>query len=254
MLRVYLTGRILLETPSVTVDETELGGRQGRLLLAYLVLERKRPAPMDELVDLVWPHAPPALPEVSIRALVSRLRRSLDRLGLTGHPLSTVSGCLQVHLPGSATWVDFEAAATDIDAAEGSLRASDPAAAFPLAATATSIGARDFLPGETAAWAVGRRAQLRGIRVRAMEAMADVLCRLGQWSVAVKVAEDLVGLEPLRETAYGWLMRAQVGAGNRGEALLTYHRCRKHLSEELGVSPSRQLESIFSEVVRPIAT
>lgn len=37
-LRFYLTGRVLIETPKRTIDEAKLGGRQGRLLLAYLVL------------------------------------------------------------------------------------------------------------------------------------------------------------------------------------------------------------------------
>jgi DNA-binding SARP family transcriptional activator len=71
-----------------------------------------------------------------------------------------------------------------------------------------------------------------------------------QWPVAVKVAEDLVTLEPLRETAYGWLMRAQSGAGNRAEALRTYHRCREILGNELGVSPSRELSLVFDELLR----
>ena len=77
------------------------------------------------------------------------------------------------------------------------------------------------------------------------------MCRLKQWSVGVKVAEDLVALEPLRETAYGWLMRANAGSGNRAEALRAYHRCRSILGEELGVSPSRELESVFESMLRP---
>lgn len=249
MPRIYLTGRVLLEASTVTIDESGLGGRQGRLLLAYLVLERRRPAPMDELVDLLWPDRPPMAPEVSIRALVSRLRRCLQQVGFSGGALTTASGCLQIHL-GADAWIDFEAAMTAIDAAEGKLRAGNPAAAFPPAATASAISGRDFLPGEAVAWAVGKRSELRETRIRALEAMADVLCRLGQWSVAAKVGHDLVTLEPLRETAYAWLMRAQVGAGNRGEALLTYHRCRERLEQELGVAPSAALERLFMELLR----
>src|SRR5438105_2051803 len=110
MIRLYLTGRVLIEAPRATIDESELGGRQGRLLLAYLVLERSRPSPLDELIDLLWPEVPPASPEVSIGALVSRLRRSLDRAGLRRDGLTTASGCLQLHLPGKAAWVDFATA------------------------------------------------------------------------------------------------------------------------------------------------
>ncbi len=205
---------------------------------------------MDELVDLLWPDQPPTAPEVSIRALVSRLRRSLQEVGLSGSALTTASGCLQISLAPDA-WIDFEAAMTDIDAAEGHLRAGNAAAAFPPAATASAISGRDFLPGDMAPWAVAKRSELRQTRIRGLEAMADVLGRLGQWPVAAKVAQDLVALEPLRETAYVWLMRAQAGAGNRGEALLTYHRCRERLKHELGVAPSAALERLFKDLLRP---
>jgi DNA-binding SARP family transcriptional activator len=250
MVRIYLTGRLLIESPSCMVDEAGLGGRQCRLLFAYLVLERSRPAPIDELIDLLWPEEPPAQPHVSVRALVSRLRNSLDRVGTARDLLTTASGCLQLQLPGAAFWIDFETAATAVDAAEGMLRQGRPSEAFPLATTANAISSRDFLPGEPAPWAVGRRAELRGIRVRAMEAVIDIMCRVKQWAVAVKVATDLVGLEPLRETAYEWLMQAQVGAGNRAEALRTYRRCQSILAEELGVSPSRQLQSALERVLQ----
>ena len=249
--RFYLTGRVLIEAGQLVIDEAELGGRQGRLLLAYLVLERRRPAPLEDLIDLVWPENPPGAALTSIRALVSRLLRSLDRSGFSHDALTTASGCLQLRLPGKAGWVDFETAATSVDAAEGKLRHDQAAEAFGFATTANAIAARDFLPGETAPWAVGRRAELRRIRIRAMEAIIDTMCRLKQWSVGVKVAEDLVALEPLRETAYGWLMRANAGSGNRAEALRAYHRCRSILGEELGVSPSRELESVFESMLRP---
>lgn len=249
-LRFYLTGRVLIETPKRAIDEAKLGSRQGRLLLAYLVLERARPTPLDELVDLLWPAGPPGAPHVSLRALISRLRGALDQAGLPRQALTTASGCLQIPFPGPNLWVDYEAAATAVDAAEGKLRQGDPAAAFASAATATAISARDFLPGESSAWAVGRQAELRNIRVRAMEAMIDIFSRRHQWSVAVKVAQDLVRLEPLRETAYGWLMRAQAGIGNRAHALETYHRCRRILAEELGLSPSGRLEHLYEQLLR----
>ena len=251
MVRFYLTGRVLIEAGPLIVDEAELGGRQGRLLLAYVVLERRRPAPLEDLIDLLWPADPPAAAQVSVRALVSKLRRSLDRAGLPHDALTTASGCLYLRLPGNtAAWVDFESAATAVDAAEGRLRSGRPADAFAFATTANAVSARDFLPGEAAPWAVARRGELRGIRIRAMEAIIDIMCRLKQWPVAVKVAEDLVALEPLRETAYIWLMRADAGAGNRAEALQAYHRCRSILGEELGVSPSSELESVFESMLR----
>lgn len=47
--RVSLTGRLEVETDRGTLDATHLPGRQGRVVLAYLVAERDRPVPSEEL-------------------------------------------------------------------------------------------------------------------------------------------------------------------------------------------------------------
>ena len=42
--------------------EVALPGRQGRLVLAFLLVNRRRAVGRDELLDLLWPDQPPAEP------------------------------------------------------------------------------------------------------------------------------------------------------------------------------------------------
>src|SRR5882757_3036610 len=49
-------------------------GRQGRLLFAYLVLNRHRLTSRDELVEALWPHELPTASEAGLNALISKLR------------------------------------------------------------------------------------------------------------------------------------------------------------------------------------
>ena len=58
-LKVFVTGRVAVETDGAVIDEAHLGGRQGRLLFAYLVAERSRPVPRDELAEALWGETPP---------------------------------------------------------------------------------------------------------------------------------------------------------------------------------------------------
>jgi len=58
--KVFLAGRVAVETDGVVVDEGRLPGRQGRLLFAYLVAEQGRPVPRDELAEALWGETPPA--------------------------------------------------------------------------------------------------------------------------------------------------------------------------------------------------
>ena len=109
-----------------------LPGRQGRLLFAYLVLNRSRGCPRDELIDVLWPEGPPAAADSALSALLSKLRRALGEGVLTGR------GELRLHLEG-AVEVDIESSAAAILEAEAAMEAGDHA----LAARARPRGAGD---------------------------------------------------------------------------------------------------------------
>lgn len=57
------------------------------------------------------------------------------------------------------------------------------------------------------------------------------------------MALQLIELEPYRETSYAALIRLQLAAGDRADALQTYERARTLLGAELGVPPGAQLEA-----------
>src|ERR671925_2041387 len=61
-----------------------LPGRQGRLLFAYLLLNRDRDCGRPELIDLLWPERPPAAADTALSALLSKLRRALGDGALAG--------------------------------------------------------------------------------------------------------------------------------------------------------------------------
>ncbi len=125
-LRVYLTGRVCIEAGERLLEGQELPGRQGRLGLAYLVVERARAVTRDELAQVLWPDALPRSWETSLSAVVSNLRKALGTVGLPrAGVIEQAFGCYQLRLPPDA-WVDVEAAAHAIDQAEGGLRAGDP--------------------------------------------------------------------------------------------------------------------------------
>jgi DNA-binding SARP family transcriptional activator len=91
---------------------------------------------------------------------------------------------------------------------------------------------------------------LRTIFARACECLAEAYIWNGEPSIAVDVAKELVAIHPYRETGYQLLMRAHAAAGNRAEALWVYERCRKLISEELGVDPSVETRAVYLEVLR----
>jgi YVTN family beta-propeller protein len=244
-LKVFLAGRVAVETDEVVIDEARFPGRQGRLLFAYLVAEQGRPVPRDELAEALWGEALPASWDKSLTVIASKLRNLLADGGLDGaNALTGAFGCYRLDLP-EGTWVDVIAAANAVQEAEEALAAGDLDEARAAATLAASLVRQPFLPGEDGTWVEERRRELTDARGGALNVLADACLRSGDAREGAKWAEQAVALEPFRETGYRRLMEAHVAAGNRAEALRVYERCRRLLAEELGAYPSPETESIY---------
>ena len=245
LLKVFLTGRVAVETDGAVIDEAQLGGRQGRLLFAYLVAERSRAVPRDELAEALWGETPPATRDKALTVIASKLRGALADAGLDGRELLTAAfGCYRLDLP-EGTWVDLFAAASSAQDAEEALAAGELDQARAAAESAESLARRPFLPGEDGTWVEQKRRDLADIRERALSVLADACLRSGAAREAAKWAEELIALSPFREAGYRRLMEAHVVAGNRAEALRVYEQCRQLLAEELGAYPSPETDSIY---------
>ena len=68
-----------------------------------------------------------------------------------------------------------------------------------------------------------------------------------QWGIWF--ARAAIERERTREDAYVALMRAQIAAEQRTAAIMTYHKCRKILAEELGVDPSPEVQALYQSLI-----
>ena len=244
-LRVFLAGRVAVEANGHVIDETRFPGRQGRLVFAYLVAARGRAVPRDELAEALWEGTPPATWEKALSVVVSKLRAVFADNGLeTTAALTGAHGCYRLELPDSAS-VDVVAAATAVRLAEQALASGDTAEAGKEATDAAAIAEQSFLPGNDGTWVAEQRRDLADVRTRALGVLADACLQSGHPEEAAARAEQLVALEPFRETGYRRLMEAHAAAGNRAEALRVYERCRRLLADELGAYPSPETEAIY---------
>jgi DNA-binding SARP family transcriptional activator len=250
MLRVYLAGEVQVEHGELLLRESQLPGRQGRLAFAYLAAERERAVSQSELADLLWPEGAPPSWTVAMSAIVSKLRVRLASVGLPRSEIvAQALGCYQLRLPPGA-WVDLEAAAGALHQAEGAVLAHEPEAAYGPALIATIISRRSFLPGEDSPWAGQRRAGLADLLVRALECLSRASAARGEVELALAHAREVVRLDPFRESGYRHLMTLLGARGERAEAMRVYERCRRLLSEELGVSPSVETAELHRQLLR----
>jgi DNA-binding SARP family transcriptional activator len=227
--RVQLCGQVTLEVGGDR-RESALPGRQGRLLLAYAVVNRHDPLTRDALSFALWGDDPPRTVESSLAALLSKLRKVLTPIPVDG---------TRIVLPPDA-WVDLEGARQAIHRAESALIRRDHVVAWSAAQTSLFVARRGFLPGEDHQWIGEIRAELDTIRLRALETYAGAALHLGgtELATAERASRELVGLAPYRESAYRLLMDALAARGNGGEAIRVYDALLHRLRDDLGVRPS----------------
>lgn len=235
--RIQLCGHLVVRLDGRRV-EGDLPGRQGRLLFAYLTLNRRRAVVRSELANALWPVVPPAAADSALNAVLSKLRRVVGSDAVDGRAE------LRLVLPGA--WVDVEAALEAIHRAEGAVARGAWAEVWGPARVALHVARRGFFPSEDAPWVEEQRRTLADVELRALEAVAESSLELGpaELDSALRSGRDLVRLSPFRESGYRLLMRALAAEGNAAAALAVYEQLRVLLRDELGASPSGATQAL----------
>ena len=225
--------------------ELQLGGRKAKIILAMLVVHRRRVVSAASMANAIWDARPPATYATSLQVSVSGLRRVLRDAGFPD-VLRTVS-------PGYLLDLDE----TDCDVGR-----------FEVARTAAAVTpdpaqAATHLRSALAQWDGEVLADLRGLSFADTFAAAldeerwhTVAARIEADIAAggaAKVIGELVTLTteyPLREPFWVQLVTALYVAGRQSDALDACRRVRGILSDELGVDPGPKLLQLEQIVLR----
>ena len=242
--KIQLCGRLVVEIDGKRVEGL-LPGRLGRLLFVYLMVNRTRDVPADELIECLWPGDVPDHAGATLRTFVSKVRRVLgseSRMRGHGYRLELAAGVR----------VDLEQALEAIHRAETAVESEDWARAWGPAQVALFTARRGFLPGEEALWIDARRTMLAELELRALECYASAALGIGGVEIpgAERSSRRLIAREPFRESGYRLLMRTLAERGNVGDALRVYEQLKTLLRDELGVSPSPSTQALHISLVR----
>jgi DNA-binding SARP family transcriptional activator len=241
--RIQLCGRLVVELAGRRVEDA-LPGAKGRLLFAYLVLNRDRRMSRDELLTAVYGEEASPDQHPSLSVLLSKLR------GVIGQELLAGRSEIELVLPRDA-FVDIEAAREALHRAESHVAVGEWAESWGPAGVAYHVARRPLFQGEDRPWLDEWRRRLEDIHLRGLECFAQA--RLGLGGPTLPQAEDaarrLIELAPYRESSHRILIEALERRGNVAEALLAYDRLRVLLRDELGVAPSPALQRVHRRLL-----
>jgi DNA-binding SARP family transcriptional activator/tetratricopeptide (TPR) repeat protein len=241
--RIRLCGRFEVELDGERVED-RLPGRQGPLVLALMVLNRGRPVGRDELIGALWPGAPPADPDESLSALLSKVRQAVGREVLAGRRELTLT------LPPDVE-IDVEQARASSERAQAAIDEGDFAAAWQAGSAALEIVGRGFLVGLDGPWIEDRRGELEELRLRALEPVAEAGAQLGGAHLVggERAARELVRAAPLREAGHRLLMQVLAARGEVAEAVAAYEDLRVLLRDELGMAPGAAVRELHQRLI-----
>jgi DNA-binding SARP family transcriptional activator/Tfp pilus assembly protein PilF len=216
-----------------------------RRVLAMLLARNGEPVRLTELVDGLWPAAPPENAEGNVRSYRSRLN------GVLGKPDRIVHGPAGYAIrlsPGELDAREFAQLAEQARTARG---AGDLANAAELLDQALALWRGEPYAGLEDCQFLSPEIQgLREQRLKALEDYAEVSLKLGRHADLVPALAARLAEHPDRERLAGLLMRAQYGSGQQAAALETYRRTRDFLAEEHGVEPGAELRAVHEAVLR----
>lgn len=242
--RVQLCGRLVIQHGEDRI-EGRLPSRQGRLLFAYLVLNRRRPTPRAELIGALWPERVPAAADSALSALLSKLRRALPNGWLDGREDP------RLELP-PATLLDVEAAREGLHRGESAVALCEWSRGWAPARVALHSATRELLPGHDAPWIDAARRELEDIRIRALECVAQIGLGMGgpELAAARRAGRALIEANPSSETGYRYLIEALEREDKVAEGLQVYEQLRRALRDELGIPPSPSSQKLHGRLLR----
>lgn len=229
-----------------------------RALLAYLAMEAEIPHQREALAALFWPDQSSKLARQSLRQSLSILRRAIRDQDRDPPFLLVTNHTIQFNR-SAATWLDVAALRASLTRAQNHAHAYPDVESCSVCVQhlqeAVALYRGDFLQDlllgdsvEFDDWTIIHRERLRTQVLSALYHITRHYLHRGQYTQAQAYALRQVEIEPYREEAYRQLMRILARSGQHSAALAQYERCRRTLSQELGLEPTQETQALYERL------
>ncbi|WP_417142828.1 AfsR/SARP family transcriptional regulator [Raoultibacter massiliensis] len=246
-LRICLFGGLEVRIGDSEVDPSAFRRQKVKTLLALLALNQGKELLRDRLASILWPTSSSATAQRNFYTVWSILRKALSLPGTQECPYLIR---LQYSCRLDARTVSSDVAEFDELCGKLLLGAPDAEAWSAAFARLNELYRGDLLPSEGGNEFILR--QREEYRARLIDALVSASTRLfdvGELQSALWFAHAAVRKDSTREDAYTALIQAQVASGQRTAALDTYFKCKRYLSDELGIDPSPKAVMLYSSII-----
>lgn len=256
-MQIDLLGSTVIRIPGEPSQEVRAS--KVRAMLATLALDVGRTVSCSELADELWGERPIGNVGNALQANATRLRKVLDALrpgSRHGSGPELTSQAPLVRSVHNGYMLDLPSESVDAVrfqrlAREGATQIrEDPRRAIELFECALDlwrgsalVDAGDGVRCRSAA------ARLEQARLTVWEDLVTARIILREGRVVIGHLRQLIEQHPLHERFCEQLMLALYRSGQQGDALASFHRLRRQLDDDLGVTPGKSIRLRYNEIL-----
>ncbi|NJN83830.1 MAG: hypothetical protein HC802_17195 [Caldilineaceae bacterium] len=240
MLEIRMLGQCSVVCDGKPIEAFDASGRL-QTFLCYLVLHAGQALPRHHIAFTFWPDSTEKQALTNLRGQLHALRNALP----------TPDSFLQIGAT-SLGWDRESPYSLDIDCFVDALTTGRAATPPDRAALERAIDCYrgDLLPGHYDEWLLSERERLRQLHSETLDLMIALLEEEADVPAAIRFAQQVVRLDPLREDAYRKLMTLHLSNGDRVAALRVFHDCASLLERELDVQPDAATQAIYARLLQ----
>jgi DNA-binding SARP family transcriptional activator/tetratricopeptide (TPR) repeat protein len=213
----------------------------GLTVLAGLLLNANRLVGAEQLTGYVWEGTPPHSAKAALHNHISRLRKIVG-----DGVIHTVAGSYVLR----ATASNLDSLRFDeLVSSAGEVGDHDAALLLEQALHLWHEPLLDNVASE-----ILRRSEVPRLTERYLltqEQYGETCLRLGHYGKLSGQLTPLLHRHPFRERLVAQLMLALFHSGRQADALMTYHRTRRLLDDQLAVPPGRELRELYLQMLKP---
>jgi ATP/maltotriose-dependent transcriptional regulator MalT len=227
---------------AISVDGHEVRPRIHKAyeLLALLATRQPDPVPRDELLEALFGASNTDSARSYLRQAVHWLRQALPEGGVI---VEAGSVRLSPQLAVVSESKHFESELAQAARLQNGERLSATLAALAI------YDRGDYLPGRRSEWSDARERELASVAADARYETAELAFAAGDYSLARRLAEQVVGAEPFHEAAWRLMMRIANMLGDEKAVIRTFHNCERSLAS-LGTQPSPSTRELLTQLRR----
>ncbi|NOT12603.1 MAG: hypothetical protein HOP23_12335 [Methylococcaceae bacterium] len=243
--KMYTLGRFSLVLEDLPFRHTGKMQKKTLDLLKAIIALGGRNVTSARLADLFWPEAEATSARSAFDMALHRLRKLLGR----DDAILLSEG--KVTLNPACCWVDVWHMERLMNEIEDLLKHSsvNEDRLAHLTGKVLHLYQGAFLGSDCdQPWIFAMSEKIRQKFLRQIKSVGMHWQGTGQYTIASALFERYLEQDPLAEEFYRLLMLCHDAAGNRSEAVNTYHRCRKILARMQGSKPSEATEILYRQL------